>query len=325
MPGNFMADKSSTPCHIWRFFDGKAGHRNQILGLTDAIARIIPTHCLDVDVSGSLRGIRSLLPGRLRSFEDLPAPTLLIGAGHATHVPMLATRRRFGGRALVLMKPSLPLFLFDLCFIPTADDLKRIPSNVIPTEGALNRIRPSDSLDVGRGLILIGGPSEHFGWSDQAVLSQVKSVTERHPDVQWTITTSRRTPASFLGAWHSSGRRGQMVPVDQTGPDWLPEKLKSAATVWVTNESVSMIYEALTSGASVGILTLPKLRVSRVTRGIDSLITRNLVTPFDRWQQSAVVRSATQTLNEASRCAELVTLRFLVHASESPLRTRRVA
>jgi mitochondrial fission protein ELM1 len=320
-----MADESSIPCNIWRFFDGKAGHRNQILGLTDAMGRITPTHCFDVDVSGSLRGIRSWLPGRMRSLEQFPAPSLLIGAGHATHWPILAARRRYGGRAVVLMKPSLPLFLFDLCLIPAADRLKRIPSNVILTEGALNRIRPSDSLDERCGLILIGGPSEHFGWSDQAILSQVKAVTERHPDIQWTLTTSRRTPASFLGAWHSSGRRGQLVPVDQTGPDWLPEKLRSAATVWVTNESVSMIYEALTSGASVGILTLPKSRNSRVTRGIDSLVARNLVTPFDHWQQSAVVRRATQTLNEASRCAELVKHRLLPCAPESPQSTRRVA
>jgi hypothetical protein len=320
-----MADEFSTPCSIWRFLDGKAGHRNQILGLTDSIGRITPTQCFDVDVSGSLRGIRSLLPDRLKSLRHLPDPTFLMGAGHATHFPMLAARRRFGGRVVVLMKPSLPLFLFDLCLIPAADCLKRVPPNVILTEGALNRIHPSDSLDARSGLILIGGPSEHFGWSDQAVLSQVKAVTERHPEIQWTLTTSRRTPASFLGAWHSSGRRGQMVPVDQTDPDWLPEKLKSAATVWVTNESVSMIHEALTSGASVGILILPKARESRVTRGIDSLIARNLVTPFDRWQRAAVVKRATQTLNEARRCAELVTHRFLRHTTELPQEPRRVA
>lgn len=320
-----MSGDARQPIHIWRFLDGKAGHRNQVFGLTDAIGRKLQTTCIDVDVSGSLRGIRSLLPGRLQCLDHFPAPALLIGAGHATHLPMLAAKRRFGGKSIVLMKPSLPLFLFDMCLIPAADGLKRVPQNVIITEGALNRIQPNGYLDANRGLILIGGPSEHYGWSDQHVLAQLKAVIESHSRMEWTLTTSRRTPTSFLAAWNSSGCRGQMVPVEQTDPEWLPQQLQTAAIVWVTNESVSMIYEALTSGATVGVLTLPKLRESRVTRGIDSLIVRGVITPFDHWQQTAVVRSPAQTFNEADRCADRVTQRLLVKWIAKNPDARRVA
>ena len=116
-----------------------------------------------------------------------------------------------------------------------------------------------------------------------------------------------------------------MVPVDQTEPDWLPQQLQTAATVWVTNESVSMIYEALTSGAAVGVLTLPKLRESRVTRGIDSLISRNVITPFDRWQHTFIIRRSTQTFNEADRCADHVTQELMVQCSAVNSGARRVA
>ena len=321
---NWSGTDRSSVC-VWRFLDGKAGHRNQVLGLTDAIGRIVQVDCHDIDVSRALSGIKSLLLGRLSALDDLPIPALLVGAGHATHIPMLASRRRYGGRTIVLMKPSLPLFLFDMCLIPAADDLKRVPRNVIITEGALNRIQPSETLESQRGLILIGGPSSHFGWADHDVLVQVKSVIESNPQIEWTLTTSRRTPTSFVAAWHASRCRGQMVPVDQTGSDWLPKQLKSAATVWVTNESVSMIHEALTSGASVGILTLPESRRSRVTRGIDSLITRNLVTPFARWQASSFVEGSGHTLDEAHRCAKLVAQTFLLQPDESVMNQRRVA
>ncbi len=301
----------SVPITIWRFFDGRAGHRSQILGLSEAISRRCPAICHDIPITDRIRGMKSLLPGRLRSFDALSSPALLIGAGHATHIPLLAARRRFGGRIIVLMKPSLPLWMFDACLIPAADDLRRIPANVIVTEGALNRVRPSAILDPRRGLILIGGPSDHFGWSDEGVLSQVAAVIDGSPEIEWTLTTSRRTPPSFLERWSSTGLRGQMIPVDQTSPDWLPSKLQTAGTVWVTNESVSMICEALTSGAAVGIVHLNKARDSRVTRGIDSMISRRLVTPFEQWKSSSMLSRPSTKLDEASRCADLIIERLL--------------
>ena len=208
----------SSPVTIWRFFDGKAGHRSQILGLSEAIGRRCPVICNDIPITDRIRGLKCLLPGRLQSLDALPLPTLLIGAGHATHIPLLATRRRFGGKIIVLMKPSLPLWMFDVCLIPVADELRRIPPNVIVTEGALNRVRPSDTLDPRRGLILIGGPSDHFGWSDEGVLSQIAAVINGSPEIEWTLTTSRRTPASFMARWSCTGLRGQMIPVARPIP-----------------------------------------------------------------------------------------------------------
>lgn len=309
----------SAPITIWRFFDGKAGHRNQILGLSEGIGRRCPVICHDIPITDRIRGLKSLLPGRLGLLDALPLPALLIGAGHATHIPLLAARRRFGGKIIVLMKPSLPLWMFDACLIPAADGLRRIPTNVIVTEGALNRVQPSATLDPRRGLILIGGPSAHFGWSDEGVLSQVAAVINGSPEIEWTLTTSRRTPPSFMARWNSIGLRGQMIPVDQTDPDWLPAQLQTAGNVWVTNESVSMICEALTSGAAVGIVHLNKTRNSRVTRGIDSMISRGLVTPFEQWKSSRLLSGPSTTLNESLRCADLIVERLLMNNSRIPI------
>ena len=296
---------------VWRFLDGRAGHRNQVLGLTEALGRMVSIVCHDVDVSQMLSGFRCLLPRRFNTLHRLLAPDFLIGAGHATHLPMLAAAKFFGGKTIVLMKPSLPLGLFDLCLVPAADGLRKIPPNVIVTEGALNRIRPGPMRIPDRGLILVGGPSRHFGWSDSDVLYQVKSVIEASPAIEWTISTSRRTPATFMSAWQVSGCRGCLVPVDQTSSEWLPAQLSTTANVWVTNESVSMIFGALTAGAAVGILRLSPLRDSRVTRCVDSLISRKLVTPFDQLQTRSINPPAHGCLDEANRCAKLIGELFL--------------
>lgn len=309
--GTFLSTPTqSSPICAWRFLDGKAGHRNQVTGLVEAISRRSNLVCHDVDVTSTLRGIRSLIPGRLDSLGELPPPTFLIGAGHATHFPMLAARRKFGAHAIVLMKPTLPCSLFDLCLIPKADGISPPAKNMILTEGALNRIQPSDQLDEQKGLILVGGPSLHFGWCNADVIRQIRVVIDKTPNIDWTITTSRRTPASFLDRWDEVKCRGRMVTVSQTDTNWLPSQLRSAGRVWVTNESISMIYEALTSGAAVGILTLPKPRITRVTRGVDSLIKRAFVTPFDQWERTNVIPVAPQQIDEASRCAELIMTRF---------------
>jgi mitochondrial fission protein ELM1 len=296
---------------IWRFFDGRAGHHNQVVGLTDALSRTVPVTTCDVDVTSDLKGFRSLLPWRLKTLRGLPVPDLLIGAGHSTHVPLLAARRHFGGRAVVLMKPSLPLRLFDLCCVPESDGLRSVSGNVVLTEGVLNRIRPAKTQHPQQGLMLIGGPSKHFGWSDERVLSQLRQIIRSNPLIQWTLTTSRRTPDSFVRLWQSARLAGHMVPVEQTSPEWVPQQLQQCSTVWVTCESVSMVFEALTSGARVGILDLPEPRSTRVAASVQSLISRGIVTPFQKWSKTGTLQSQTLLLDEASRIAAEISRRFV--------------
>jgi len=83
--------------------------------------------------------------------------------------------------------------------------------------------------------------------------------------------------------------------------------LCEADEVWVSEDSVSMIYEALSSGARVGLLPVPRLKPnSRVLRGIDELIEQRFLTPFSVWQNAGHLRTAPETLNEAARCAGIV-------------------
>ena len=301
------------PLVVWRFSDGKAGHDNQSGGLTEALARLRPVEIVTPQRLSPIAALLALAGGRLTAWLDLPAPDLLVGAGHGTHLSLLAARRRRRrrARAVVLMRPSLPLALFDLCLIPE-HDTPPVRANVLATRGALNRIQPSSNLESRQGLLLIGGPSTHFGWDDAGLRAQIAAVLAADPTMRWTLTTSRRTPTSFLAAagYDPADTRLTVVPVAATGPDWLPAQLARAGQVWVSADSVSMVYEALTAGAAVGVLEVPRKRSSRISRGLDKLAGAGWVTPFADWQRQPCLKRPSQTFNEAERCARWIVERW---------------
>lgn len=296
------------PLVVWRFSDGKAGHDNQSGGLTKALARLRSVEIVTPQLLPPVAALLALASSAPTAWRTLPAPDLLVGAGHGTHLSLLAARRRRGGRAVVLMQPSLPLGLFDLCLIPEHDSPPARP-NVLATCGALNRIQPSDALESKQGLLLIGGSSAHFGWNDTGLCEQIAAVLATDPAMHWTLTTSRRTPADFLERL-SPSERMEVVPVEATGPDWLPAQLARAGQVWVSADSVSMVYEALTAGAAVGVLEVPHKRSSRISRGLDKLAGEGWITPFADWQRHPRLNRPTHTFNEAERCARWIAARW---------------
>jgi mitochondrial fission protein ELM1 len=293
-----------SPLIVWIVGDGKPGHMNQSLGLAEALTRATPTGIHRLIALPFWRALLALLFKRA-PVSGLPLPDLIIGAGHATHLTLLAARRACGGRAVVLMKPSLPRRWFDLCIVPEHDGVPA-DAHTFTTVGAINRIRPAGRGEPGapgrRGLILIGGVSNHFAWDNDAIHLQIKSILARAPDMQWTLTTSRRTPDDFLPQLQAAGAL-TVTPHTATSPDWLPAQLARSDTVWVTPDSASMVYEALTAGADVGVFDLPVNPKSRVGWAIARLADARRVTRFVSWCAHGTLHPNTQPLAEAGRCA----------------------
>jgi mitochondrial fission protein ELM1 len=295
---------------IWRIHDAKPGHANQTRGLVRALAARTDVESHDIPAPTRWQSWRWWLTRQYPPGKSLPRPDLILGAGHGTHVATLAARAAFGGKAIVLMKPSLPLRLFDLCVVPEHDEARAV-ENLIVTRGVLNVVEPSPSQQPTRGLILIGGPSSAYGWSSERMREQVVAAVAGQPNVHWTLTTSRRTPADFLGLVSDSHLPNlAIVPCEQTGPTWVPNELVRSAQVWATEDSVSMVYEALTSGAAVGLLEVPCNRPGRVTAGVKCLVKHGWVTPFSAWQTNTPLPHPPGALHEAARCASLVCERF---------------
>jgi len=299
------------PIHIWLLGDGKPGHENQSTGLAEAIARLVTAEIRKIPV-GPKSHVIFRIRDAMRETDGLHKPDLLLGAGHATHTVLLWLARHHGVPCVVLMKPSMPISLFDLCLVP-AHDLGRSSPNthIIPTLGALNRVPPPGPGVRNSGLILIGGPSSGHGWDQKAVLDAIGEITDVAGDFPWHITDSRRTPDDFIPSAAKSCPNAKLHPHRETGHDWLPARLSEAAEVWVTEDSISMIYEALSSGARVGLLPVPRNQsAGRVARGVDRLADEGYVTRFARWQATRTLHSPPQVLREADRCAREVLRRL---------------
>jgi mitochondrial fission protein ELM1 len=239
---------------------------------------------------------------------------LVIAAGHRTHLPLWWAARRLGARSVVIMKPSLPFACFDLALVPrhdvgigSTDTARRIL-----TRGALNRVPEELPAKTEAGLVLLGGPSKHHGWDGEGLAPKIAAVIAARPELVWTVADSRRTPEGFLNGLESpAGVQVLKVPHRETGPAWLAGELAKARVVWATEDSVSMVHEALTAGAATGVLPAPALRGDggRPARAVAGLVEAGLAVRFP-----GVPTPSAERFHEAGRCADLIVARWFAAA-----------
>lgn len=283
--------------------DGKPGHVNQSLGLADALVRLRPQLGVRV-IPAMSRGsaIASLLKAQ-RTHGDADQVKLLIAAGHATHLSLFALRRAYQCPIVVLMRPSFPGSFFDLRIEPRHDGGHESERCWI-SEGPLNRMLPlvSRSQD---GLILLGGPSPHFAWDEAGLVEQIRTLCDGRR--QWQLSSSRRTPKSLLDALAKVDAPGLKVhDAEQLPPEWLSQMLPGSAECWVSPDSASMVYEALTAGAAVGVFDLPASPGSRVVSAIEGLVVQKKVTTFTAFVAGKVPTVPVPAFAEADRFAQRI-------------------
>ncbi|MEE9422530.1 MAG: ELM1/GtrOC1 family putative glycosyltransferase [Gammaproteobacteria bacterium] len=297
---------NQSPTVVWRFTDGHPGHDSQSLGLTSALGELAAVEQFDFDVQSMRVNFLNVLFKRFPNIQKFPAPDLLIGAGHSTHWPMLAARRALGGKIIVLMKPSLPVSWFDAVVVPRHDNLS-VADNIFLTEGALNSIHPGQQHQSGLGLILLGGPSAEYSWEPGSIVDQVNILIMQQPDIRWMVTSSRRTPPDILERFSLLDNTDTM-PHTLCQPGWLAEKMALSGEIWVTEDSVSMLYEALSSGARVGLIKVPREKQGRVSSGVDALVKQGRIPEPGSFQ---LTRQEVEPLQEALRCAYWITKQWL--------------
>ena len=297
--------ESSAPLQVLRVIDDRPGHRAQSAGLAAALGRHTATAINEWPAQPATSALRSFLcRGVLIGQRTaVAAPDLILCCGHQTHLTGLALRRHLGGRLIAMMTPSLPLAWFDLVIAP-AHDAPAPRNNLMCSEGALNNMTAAGTHDPDRGVILIGGPSSHYGWDSSALLRQLQMVLERDPGRHWTLSTSRRTPPATATALASLNQANlTVVPLGQTGPAWVTSQLAVASRAWISEDSVSMVYEALTAGATVGILEVPRKRRGRVVEGMDRLCQARRALRWTDWVAGAPM-PVPIPLAEADRAAQ---------------------
>lgn len=266
--------------HIVYVSDGKAGHRSQALGLFQAMQRQQANATFE-EVSIHDLPIFSLINAFFSSKKSLfkQVPDFIFGVGSHTHFRVWLLGKIFKkAKTVILMKPNLPIVWFDYAVIPEHDG---IPANsrVIVTRGALNPIRNENRHQKARILIALGGSSKRHQWNQEKVLLSVQQIVEHNPNSEIILTTSRRTPAEFIDILRqqSFAKYLQICPVEQTPQGWIFEEMQKAEAVWVTEDSVSMIYEALTAGCRVGVIAMDRLKQDRITNSVDVLLEKKFI------------------------------------------------
>ena len=299
---------------VWRLIDGRPGHEKQSAGLLQGIKalRSVDVHEFDMrSKAGFWKQVRT--HARQRA-PTAPAPDLIVGVGHRTHLPMVMARAACGGKSVVLMKPTLPHSLFDLIFVPRHDRTRPRP-NVVETNGV---VCPSSDADKAprSGLILLGGASRHFEWRVDNVTAQIAAIARAAPDVRWQVCDSRRTPDAMRDALPTSPNL-RYCPWRATPNGFLEKELATASYVWVTADSASMLYEALSARAQVGIIALdakhPR-RDNKHVRGIRRLLAEGHVSSTSDGFRLDNNQPATPPYAENQRCAKIVIDRLVESA-----------
>ncbi|MFW1785395.1 mitochondrial fission ELM1 family protein [Acinetobacter nosocomialis] len=266
--------------HIVYVSDGKAGHRSQALGLFQAMQRQQANATFE-EVSMNDLPIISLIKALFSSKNSLlqQAPDFIFGVGSHTHFRVWLLGKIFKkAKTVILMKPNLPIVWFDYAVIPEHDGILS-NERVIVTRGALNPIRNENRHQAGRILIALGGSSKRHQWNHEKVLLSVQKIVECNSNSEIILTTSRRTPVGFIDILkqQSFAKCLQIFPVEQTPQGWIFEEMQKAEAVWVTEDSVSMIYEALTAGCRVGVIAMDRLKQDRITNSVDILLEKKLI------------------------------------------------
>lgn len=294
-----MPQKSTKSLVIWALTDNKPGHRNQLEGLTSALSELRDTRVEWISVSKRLEGFSNFFScKKIQSASN--SPDLIIAAGHRTHIQLLSLKHCLNKPAVVFMKPSLPMAWFDLCLIPRHDNVKS-NANVIETLGPVNKVRPSSQLDDQRGLILLGGSSRHFKWQNHQVLEQIAELLQSNGGIEWQLASSRRTPDDFYEELSQSLPSVSVIRPEDVASDWLPAQMQQSGQTWVTEDSVSMMYEAITSGAKVGVIQLIAQAETRVTKEVKRLLNEKRIRTLHSQLDDSL-----PVINEADRCAALL-------------------
>lgn len=283
--------------------DGKKGHLNQSLALAKALCLGDSSKVFTLEISN--KSLFKVLK-EIRQSIEINSPSYIVAAGRKTHLALIFCRWIFSVKTIVLMKPQYPLSLFDWCVIPEHDGVEN-KHNVIHTVGALNDFQPIDASSGDFDLVLLGGRSKEFSWSDQSVFNQILRIQEL-TSAKVVVSGSRRTPASFFDFFKGKHFSSiECLAVDELGPHWYVEHLLAARRVWVTMDSVNMIYEALSAGKFVGVIELPVIKTGRVFKGFKGLLKRNWIRPLSKLNTDKdFLNIELPELREAGRVAGII-------------------
>ena len=302
------------------FLDTRPGHRKQTLGVLEALKALTGLATLQVELphlsrqAETMQWLNYFFGGKKTCCADLAGCDFIIGTGSRSHIPMLFCKKKYNIPVITCMAPADMLRRrIDLCFVPRHDNIPEA-ENIFLTDGPPNMSRNRNQHDPDMGLILIGGKDDKsHRWEDKAILDAVDFLV-RERAVRWTISSSPRTPDetnSSLAKLVEKFDNAYFIKFADTGTGWIEEQYDKNKTVWVTADSISMLFEARSAGCRVGVIPVQWNRQNnKFQRCIDGLSERGQIVPFAAWRAGKANWNDAEPLNEALRCAREILKRW---------------
>ena len=300
---------------IQAFFDNSKGHQKQTQAIIKALQKMVPVEIFETVVPkpsfmNRIANLFQLVIPFLSSGTNRTGkrPDLIIGTGSNCHLPMLIAAKSYPtAKTVTCMTPEKVLLpRFDLCFVPYHDLVKE-KGNIFRTFGPPCPVEDQHRHRPGQGLILIGGinPKSHF-WQTSKVVDQIKKIIA-DDSMRWIISSSPRTPEETIEAVkkiYTEIKHVEFFLSKDTPEGWVEEQYNTSKIAWVTADSISMVYEALSAGCMVGILPVEwKKAINKFQRSLSRLQSEKLVVYYDDWLKGTCLPGAGKTFNEAERCA----------------------
>ena len=265
--------------------DGKAGHENQ----SKAFARALGCEYDLVEVHFKSKfakalsylldrvGVRTmkLLSTAVECGRMQSKPVAVIGTGSGTFYAAKAMAKKLGVKCGVVLYPrGYDIASFDCVLAPAFDRPKsaanvvEIPANLVANDEAFYRKGIEDfKAHYGKcsngGMfecsnavaVIVGGPNKCSTMTPEWMKAQLDAIfnsnirTSEHSNIQYWVTTSRRTPPAVEAVVDSYPWDYKLLySKDHFNP--IPAFVKLAKKLYVTAESTGMLSESCTFGTA---------------------------------------------------------------------------
>ena len=308
----------------WCLTDGSAGMISQVKGLAEALNLNYKLIQVELKFPWSV-----LNPGYLPlsnfmfskkmniSLED--KPDFLISCGKRSIYASLFYKRYFSNVFNIhIQNPRIHSSNFDLVVCPKHDNLNG--TNILTTQLALNHITKETLAKETENFkklfsnikkpictVMVGGKNRNFSFNKQDAIKLVSTLDNlfKKNDIHPIILFSRRTNNYIKDIFFDKFNNSNIIWIKNENP--YLALLSFSSFIVCTNDSVSMISEAISAKKSVYLYSLPSLKTNnRIEQFIKSIIDNNMARYLDH--QLKVYENP--YINETEQVASLIYDRY---------------
>ncbi len=269
---------------VWVVNEGSPGHLSQSLGFSRILNQIHPHQTIEVFGRTTLRGWQRHLLRYLMGKKGRSIPLRFLNWVADTHIPLgllppdliisSGGKSVFTAHALASFYKTPYVFIgerkpypsnwFSAVFSPVAAevDINTYFLDLIPTPVTPEFIAEKGTLEPSTWCMVIGGKSRSYPFKDDdwKMLAHSMNALAKKNNIKWLLTTSRRT-----------GRMAETILEKELNPDFIKDAiwwgteprrelyafLARSELLFVTQDSITMVTEAVSSGKPVIAINIP--------------------------------------------------------------------